>query len=146
MLTTRWEPFAEVNRLSRELDRVFGALDLGRNNRQSSFRAYPPINVWQDSDNFYLESELPGFEMEDLDVSVSDNQLNIKGARKAPQLEGGKWLRRERGFFDFQRTVELPTEVDTENVSASLHNGVLTITLGKRPEVKPRRIEIRSHQ
>ncbi len=144
MLTARWEPFAGVNRLSRELDRVFGSFNPGATTR-SIFGAYPQISMWQDAENFYLESELPGCELEDLDVSVSGKQLTLKGERKAPQLEHGQWRRQERGFIKFDRTLELPADVDANSISATLAHGVLTITLGKQAEVKPRKIEIRAN-
>jgi HSP20 family protein len=108
-------------------------------------RSYPQISLWQDENNYYLESELPGCALEDLDLSICGSQLTLKGERKTPQLENGQWLRQERGAFKFNRTVELPDEVDAENVSAALSNGVLTITLGKHAEVKPRRIEIQTN-
>ena len=143
MLTARWEPFAGVNRLSRELDRVFGSFN-PRASTTSACHAYPQISMWQDEENFYLESELPGCELEDVEVSVSGALLTLQGERKLPSMENGQWLRQERGFSKFSRTIELPTEVDANSISAKLSDGVLTITLGKHAEVKPRRIEIQS--
>ena len=143
MLSTRWEPFAGVNRLSRELDRVFGTFNPGATN-SSLFRAYPQVSMWEDEENFYVEAELPGCSLEELELSVSGSQLTLKGERKSPQLEHGQWLRQERGFIKFNRTIELPSDVDSDHVSATLRNGVLLITLGKRAEVKPRKIEIQS--
>ena len=144
MLTTRWQPrgmWSELNRLRDEMDRVFGENGL----RQVSESVYPPLNLWGNDDDLFVEAELPGFELADLEIYVSgDNQLSIKGERKPPAHEGGTWHRQERGFGAFSRVIELPEPVDAEKVSAEFTNGVLTITLPKRAEAKPRRIEVKS--
>jgi HSP20 family protein len=132
-----------MNRLRHEMDRLF---DRWGDNRpqQYSRSTFPPLNLWENDDNLFVEAELPGFALEDLEIMVTGgNQLSIKGERKAPELEGGAWHRRERGFGRFNRALELPGYVDSENVSAEFKNGVLTITLPKREEVKPRRIEVK---
>ncbi len=143
MLATRWEPMAQMNRLRHEMDRLFDRWDEDRPGR-SSRSAFPPLNMWESDDNMYVEAELPGFELEDLEILVTGgNQLSIKGERMPPKLEGGTWRRRERGFGKFSRSIELPNDVDAENVSAELKLGVLTISLPKREEVKPRKIEVK---
>ena len=143
MLATRWEPFAQMNRLRRDMDRL---LDHWGDSRplQYSRSSFPPLNLWEHDDHMFVETELPGFELDDLEILVTGgNQLSIQGERKAPTLEDGTWHRRERGFGTFSRSIELPGYVDSENVSAEFKHGVLTITLPKREEVKPRRIEVK---
>ncbi len=144
MLSTRWDPFTEVNRLRNEMNRLFG--DLGMS-RSLPFRvgAYPPVNLWEDDNNLYLEAELPGFELKDLEIYVTgNNQLTIQGERKQPELEAGTWHRQERGYGRFSRVLELPCNVDSDKVSAEFKHGVLTITLAKSEEMKPRRIEVKA--
>ena len=145
MSTTRWQPrgmWSELNRLREEMDQVFGGNGL-RSFRES---VYPPLNIWGNDDQLCVEAELPGFELGDLEIFVSgDNQLSIKGQRTPPEHERGTWHRKERGFGSFARMIELPEPVDAEQVSAEFSNGVLTITLPKREEAKPRRIEVKSN-
>lgn len=145
MLGTRIEPWAEMNRLRNEMDRVFGRYSGGQPRRFGA-SAFPAVNAWEDDDNLYVEAELPGFELDDLEMYVTgENQLSIKGQRKQPQLEGGTWHRQERGFGSFSRMIELPAAVDSEKVDAEFKLGVLRITLPKREEVKPRRIEVKGN-
>lgn len=144
MLTTPWQQrglWSEMNRLRDEMERVFGENGL----HQGRTAAYPLLNVWGGDVNLFVEAELPGFELSDLEIFVSgDNQLSIKGQRTPPQHEGGTWHRQERGFGSFSRMIELPEPVDAEKVTAEFKNGVLVITMPKREEAKPRRIEVKS--
>ncbi|WP_145352277.1 Hsp20/alpha crystallin family protein [Roseimaritima multifibrata] len=142
MLATRWEPWNELTRLNREMDRMFGR---GGNRRSSlaGVGSFPALNMWEDEANLYAEAELPGFAIDDLEIYVVDNQLTIKGERRPPELEGGVWQRQERGYGNFSRVIELPIEIRAEGVSAELKNGVLHVTLPKTEAVKPRRIEVK---
>lgn len=144
MLSARWEPrsvFGEVNRLRQELDRFFS----GNGIHAGNGTVFPPLNLWEDGNALYVEAELPGLAMSDLEIVVSgDNQLSIKGERKAPEATEGTWHRQERSHGSFQRLVELPQRVDGDKVTAELKHGVLTVTLPKREELKPRRIEIKA--
>ena len=113
---------------------------------------YPAINVWEAADGTacYVEAELPGMKMEDLDVSVLGNQLTIAGERKIgtdngkDAWQGVSWLRRERGQGRFARTVALPWEIDGDKVEARLHDGVLTVTLPKHESARPRKVKLLS--
>lgn len=146
MKTTRWQPFAEVtsemNRLRREMEQVFGRLGAGNG---LAAPAYPPLNVWEDDHSLYLEAELPGMDLSDLEIYINGgDQLSIKGERKAPEVGQGAWHRRERGYGAFTRLLDLPCPVDADRVHAEFKHGVLTITLPKAEAVKPRRIEVKS--
>ncbi|MBB3206136.1 HSP20 family protein [Rhodopirellula rubra] len=144
MLATRWEPWTELNRLSREMDRLFSR---GGNaiNSVTGVGTFPALNVWGDNDNLYAEAELPGFALDDLEIYVIGNQLTIKGERRPPEHDGGTWHRQERGYGKFSRMIELPGDIDADRVSAELNNGVLHVTLPKCEAVKPRRIEVTSN-
>ncbi len=138
MLNTN-NAMAQMNRLRDELDRVFG-IDAATWNRPG---ANPPVNVWEDENSFYLEAELPGMNMQDLEIYVQEgDQLTIKGNRKRTEMEGAQLRRRERGHGEFNRTFKLDSDVDVEKVSADFKLGVLTVTLPKSEAVKPRKIEI----
>jgi HSP20 family protein len=144
MLSTRWQPMAdvqaEVTRLRDEMDRLFGRWT-GRRFPLAP-AAYPLMNLWEDDENLFVEAELPGLELSDLEIYVHGNQLAVKGERKEPTCEKSTWHRRERGYGKFARVLELPVAVDEDKVEAAFKSGVLTITLPKRAEGKPRRIEV----
>ncbi len=147
-MLTRWQPLGDVrnemNRLHEEMNRLFGRY--GNGGREFARNAYPPLNLWEDENNLYFEAELPGFQLADLEIYVNgDNQLSIKGERKPPEMQQGTWHRQERGYGAFSRLMELPNAVNSEKVSANFKNGVLTITLPKRDEVKPRKIEVKAN-
>ena len=148
MALTRWNPLwdvqTEMNRLRTEMDRVFGRLGSGSSQLLSPTE-YPALNVWEDDGHLYVEAELPGLNMDDLQIFVSNgNQLTISGERKEPASEGISWHRRERGYGRFTRVIELPSLVDEEHVEAHFKLGVLTIKLPKREEAKPRRITVKA--
>lgn len=147
MLTTRWQPFvdfqADVNRVRDEMDRVFGRYT-GRRFPLAP-TSFPLLNEWEDDDCVYVEAELPGMELADLEIFVHGTQLAIKGERKASTGENMTWHRHERGYGKFSRTVDLSIDVDQSKVEAELKNGILTITLPKAEESKPRRIEVKTN-
>ena len=149
MLTTRSQPFAtvwpEMNRLQEEMEQWLGRHGMS-DPRQLARSVYPPLNLWEDDNNLYVEAELPELELSDLEIVVDgDNQLSIKGEHKRPEQENGMWHRHERGHGSFSRMGELPQYVDSDKVTAELKHGVLTITLPKRPEAKGRRIEVKAN-
>ncbi len=146
MLTTRWQPMGALwNEMARVQDEMDRWLERWGTARRPGRGIYPPLSLWEDDDNLYVESELPGMEVGDLEIYVSgDHQLTIKGERKAPELNEGTWHRQERQFGAFERTVELPQPVDADRVQAEFTRGVLRITLPKREEVKARKIEVKT--
>lgn len=148
-MLTRFEPYREMRRLQQNFDQLFGRLGLNRLNLTSwpeLAATYPPVNVWEDDDFVHAETELPGLKLADLEISVTgDNELILKGKREQSTLpEKAEWHRQERGFGGFERTLRLPVGVDANKVEARLENGVLTIQVAKRPEVKPRRIPVKA--
>lgn len=104
----------------------------------------PAMNVWEKDQAFFIEAELPGFSMSDIDVSVLGTDVTVSGERKQCDFENATYLRRERNCGAFSRTWSLPAEVDVERVEASLKNGILLITLPKSAKAQPRRIEVRT--
>lgn len=147
MFTTRWNPWrdlqSEMSRLQSEMNRLFGRY--GSSDGRTIHSAYPPINLWENEDQLEVEIELPGMEMDDLEIYVNgSNQLSLKGERKQPNGHEGTWHRRERGYGAFSRLIELPHQVDADNVNASFKHGVLTIQLPKQESSKPRKIQVKS--
>ena len=148
MLTTRWQPFGTtwpgMKRQQEEMELWLRSAEMN-DSRRFAHSVYPPLNLWEDDNNLYVEAELPELELTDLEIFVDgDNQLSIKGERKQPERENGTWHRQERGHGKFSRAGELPQYVDSEKVTAEFKHGVLTITLPKREEAKARRIEVKA--
>ena len=131
----------ELNHMRRQLNELLGPAGEPR----AHSAGYPLLNAWEDEHSFFVEAELPGLALDDLDISMTDRStITIKGHRKEPTLAGGQWHRRERGFGAFERSLELPGAVDADNVEASFKCGVLTIKLPKAPELRPRKIEVKA--
>lgn len=109
----------------------------------SGRRVFPAVNVTQTADAYYLRAELPGLDASDLDLSVDQNKITLRGSRDIP-TEGAQVSthRRERTSGSFNRTVALPSDIDAEGVEATYRNGVLTVTVPKTPEAKPRQISV----
>jgi HSP20 family protein len=135
----------EMNRLQQEMSRLFDRWG-GNGSSRMSAAVVPPLNLWEDENNLYIEAELPGLGLDDLEIYVAgENKLSLRGNRKPPEPANGTWHRRERGFGEFSRIVELPSPVDSDKVSARFQHGVLVITLPKREEAKPRRITVKAN-
>lgn len=127
-----------------ELDRVFESPwgELARTSQLLSGWT-PALDVHEDKDNFIVRAELPGMKREDIDVSLQDGALSISGERKTEQkYEGAEVYRTERFFGKFQRTVTLPAPVAADKVKAQYKDGVLSITLPKTEEAKPKQIDV----
>lgn len=106
--------------------------------------AYPALNISETADALAVEAELPGYKMENIEISVMGRDLSIKGQRTQEGETKATWHRRERLAGTFTRVVRLPFDVDAEKVSASLKNGVLHMTLPKAEAARPRRIEVKA--
>jgi HSP20 family protein len=133
-----------MNRLHQEMNRLFDRWGVN-DSRALARNVYPPLNMWEDDGNLYVEAELPGLSVDSLEIYITgENQLSLKGERQPPELANGVWHRRERGHGAFSRLIELPYPVDSDKVTAQSQHGVLVITLPKREQAKPRRIEVKS--
>jgi HSP20 family protein len=123
-----------------ELDRLFDGLN--RRSVQWPPRA-PAADFYETSDAYVLELDAPGFETDDIDVSFENGLLTVTGSHRAETEEEGRTYHvRERAFETFTRTFSLPETVRADEVSAGLDEGVLTVTLPKAPDAKPRRIDV----
>ena len=148
MFSTRWQPlndvWSEMGRLYDEMNRLFDRYGHADPRRRPA-PGYPALDLTQDENNLYVEAELPGMELSDLEILVTGNdQLSIKGTRQQPDGEAGVWHRRERMAAEFTRMITLPQPVDPDKVEASLKAGVLTIKLPKREEARPKKITVKT--
>lgn len=101
--------------------------------------AYPPLNITEDNDNIYVRAELPGIDIKDIEVTLTEGSLILKGERKS---EDGRYFRQERPTGSFQRIINFNVKIDRDKVSAVMKNGILEIVLPKAEEVKPKQISI----
>lgn len=128
----RWNPYRDLAALDTELYRNGGRV----------WR--PALDVVDDEDAFLVRATLPGLTPEDIEVSVEDDVLTIKAERSEEHEESDEnYLLRERRYGSYHRSVRLPVGVDGENVTAEIKDGVLTLTLPKREEHKPKKIEVK---
>jgi HSP20 family protein len=130
-----------LNRLDTLFDRFF-------DDRFFNFGSTPrwdtgvPVSIWQDDDHVYVEADLPGLTDQDVEVTVYNGMLFIRGERKLE--EGRQYLYNGRTWGRFERVITLPEAVDAENVQADLSHGVLRVALPKSPEAKPKKIALKS--
>src|SRR5687768_6828123 len=144
MLTRMMNDFAPLFRLHNEMNRwTEGFFDDAPVARPYG-PAYPALNTWEDADNAWVEAELPGLGLDDIEVLVNGGEVTINGQRKLGEPEGAAWHRRERSHGRFSRTLTLPWDVDADKVHAALHDGVLTVQLPKAETAKPRKVKVTS--
>jgi len=139
-----WRPFRELEDAERLLDHILGRPFLPIAWRQLAGDGWTPaIELLEKEDKFIVKADLPGMKREDIDVSVADDTLTIKGERKAEhEVKEEEYYCSERCYGSFFRSIPLPTAVDREHIEATYDNGVLEVTLPKAAEVKPKKVEI----
>lgn len=132
-----WNPWHELERMEAEISRIFG--DMG----MSGAPAFPALNAWTGEEDVVVTAGMPGIEPKDIEISVVDKTLTIKGERgEAKEADGRTYHRRERSFGRFVRKLDLPYRIEAGSVSAKFANGVLKVTLPRAEEDRPRKIAI----
>lgn len=146
MSLTRYEPFALMNLLHRDLDRLVGRrLSLADESADESAVGdwAPAVDIVEEKDRFVLRADVPGVKADDIDISMENGVLSIGGSREQEKTEQHEGLRRvERVSGKFYRRFTLPETADAENVTARCTNGILEVTIPKQTEVMPRRITV----
>jgi len=140
-----WPTFGRLSSLRDEIDRLFEAplAEFARGSQLLSGWT-PALDVFEDKDNVIVKAELPGMKKEEIEVSLHDGTLSISGERKnESKFEDAEIYRAERFVGRFQRSVSLPTSVASDKVSAQYKDGILTITLPKTEEAKPKQIDVK---
>jgi len=141
-----YDPFRDLRSLQDEVNRLFSSSFSRSGDGELTRGAWSPsVDIFEDKDRIVLEAELPGVKPEDVDISIENNVLTIHGERKFEKKDDqGNFHRVERSYGSFTRSFTLPPTVSAENANADFDNGVLRLTLAKREEAKPRRIEIKA--
>jgi HSP20 family protein len=138
-------PNNAMNRVRYGVDRLFESMvpSFVRNiGLSDSTLSGPALNVIEDDNRMFVEAELPGVALSDIEITVADNTLTISGSRTLSNLDDANALRQERGDFVFERSVTLSTQVEVDAVEARMTNGVLRVTLPKVLESRTRRIAV----
>src|SRR3954449_4256312 len=148
MALIRWEPAREINSLQQEMNRLFNtffeAPPAGGGGNGGARRWVPAMDLVETEDHFVLRADLPGLSEEDVHIDVEDNILTVSGERKAEHEDKREgYVRVERSYGSFRRSLTLPEGVEPEAVSASFDRGVLEVRIPKPEERKPRRVAIR---
>jgi HSP20 family protein len=139
-----WPGFGRLTDLRDDIDRLFES-PLAEWARSSNLLSgwTPALDLYEDKDNLFVKVELPGMKREEIEVSLHEGSLSISGERKSEQKhEDADVYRAERFFGRFQRTVMLPTPVAADKVKAQYKDGILSITLPKTDEAKPKHIDV----
>lgn len=145
-----WNIFREMERLQEQLSELSKELGWGFGRFHRHLMAppfathnFPAMNIWEDDETVYVEALAPGLDISKLKVSVLNDTLTISGERSKLNVNEDKFHRNERICGRFTRTIELPTQIDSEKVTAEYKNGILFLTLPKAEAAKPKQIEIK---
>ncbi len=103
----------------------------------------PSVDVYEDEKAYYLEAELPGYTVDDVNIHVEKHVLHISSEKLNEKKENKKFLVRERGFVKFDRSFTLPEGIDESGIEAEFENGILKVTLPKTPVEQPKKIEVK---
>jgi len=138
-LFRRPDSYDDLSQLQRQVEALFSGWT-----RPQRHVAGPAFDVFDESERYRLVADLPGMRAEDLEVEVTEDGITVRGSRKVEAPEGFSVHRREREPLTIARSFTFPSKVDPEQVTATIQQGVLTITLGKRADTKPRSITVQS--
>ena len=142
---TRWEPVREMMTLREAMDRLFDdAFTRPLNLREGGWSS-PAVDMFQTDDEVVVKVALPGFKADEVEINVTGDMLTLRGEVKQQEEEKERaWHIREHRWSSFERSISLPTDVRADQASADFENGILTITLPKAEEVKPKTITVKA--
>ncbi len=143
MTLMRWDPFADVRQaMDRMLEESFRPLRVLRGFEEI---APVPLDMYQTDNDVVIKAALPGVKPEDVDITISGNTLSIKGETKTEEeIKREDYLYQERRYGSFSRTIALPASLQTDKAEATFENGVLTLTIPKAEEIKPKAIKVKA--
>ena len=138
----RWEPF-RVTTLQDQINRLFNE-SFDRSGEESSLTTWAPaVDIYETEHELVVKADLPEVDPKDLDIRVENNILTIRGERKfEKKVDEDNYLREERSYGSFARSFTLANTVNSEAIKAEYQNGVLTLTIPKREEAKPKQIKV----
>lgn len=140
---SRWDPFHNISSLQEQVNRLFERNSSANSDHATLTAWAPSVDVYETENELVIKADLPEVVEKDLDVRVENNMLTIRGERKFEQsVKEESYLRMERSYGSFGRSFSLPNTVDTQAIKAQYTDGVLTVTLPKRAESKPKQVKI----
>jgi HSP20 family protein len=144
MSISRWEPFKEFMSLRQAMDRLFED-SFVRPTRlwEGASGAYLPLDVYTTKDAVVIRASVPGVNPDDVEITVEGNTVTLRGETKAP-MEDGSYLLQEQRYGPFARSIDLGIPVQADKAEAAFRDGVLTLTIPKAEEIKPKIIRVRS--
>lgn len=148
MTLVRWRPTTDllplVSNMQREIHQLFDSFFRGDLRDESSYCLQPAVDIIESDDAYEIEAEMPGMTKDDIKVTIEGNVLTIRGEKKQEKTEKGKnYHRTERSFGTFVRSFTIPDSVKTDKIEAKHENGIITITLPKQEEVKPKPVDVK---
>ena len=140
---TRFDPFRDLVQLQDRVNRLFAESAANREEGLNTTSFVPPVDIYENEHNIVLKLEVPGIDQKDLDIRIENQTITIRGERKfEKEAKEENYHRVERRYGSFQRSFGLPNTVNPEQVTADYANGILTVTLAKRAEAKPKQIKV----
>jgi HSP20 family protein len=140
---SRWEPFRGANTLQEQVNRLFGDV-CERSSQESNLSTWAPaVDIAETEHELVVKADLPGVDPKELDIRVENNVLTIRGERKfEKKVNDDNYLRVERAYGSFTRSFSLSNTVNSEAIKADYQNGVLSLSIPKREEAKPKQIKV----
>lgn len=145
MAIVKWSPLKEIEEIRKEMDRLFQEFLSPVRRRTVSTEGIisPNVDIFERTGEIVIQAELPGVSKDEIDLTITDDRLIIKGMVKKPEgIKEEDYILNERSYGPFTRTINLPTDIDKSSVKAALKDGVLEIILTRKAEAKPREIKI----
>ena len=145
MTLMRWNPIKDLLAIQEEMNKLFDEkLDKFSGDAGLQERIWEPlVDIYEEEDKFVIKAEIPDVDKKDIDITIEDNVLTIKGEKKFEKEEKKEnYLRAERFYGTFRRSFTLPASVEKDKIKAKLDKGVLTIEIPKKEETKPKKISI----
>ena len=146
MSIVRWEPFRDFMSLREAMDRLFEESFVGPRRREwlAPAEGTLALDMYETGDSVVVKSAVPGVRPDDIDITISGDTLSISGETKVEEeVKEGNYIRRERRYASFLRSVALPEGVEADKADATFEDGILTLSIPKAPETRPRVIKIK---
>jgi len=145
MVLQRWEPFREMLSLRNAMDRLFEDSFVRPSRLWPELGGELAVDMYQTANDVVVKAALPGLKPEEVDISITGDTLTIKGEHKEEkEVKDEDYFYKERRYGGFSRSVAIPVQVKSDKAEATFENGVLTLTLPKAEEVKPKQIKVKA--
>jgi len=145
MAIIRWDPFKDLVTLREKMNRLFEEAFTGRGEEKDlvSGTWTPSVDIYETENSLVLTAEVPGIKEDDVEIKIEDNTLILQGERKfEKETKEESYHRIERSYGSFYRSFTLPSSIDQDKIQAEHENGVLRITMPKRPELKQKKVKV----